>query len=123
VCLGTSAVNIAARLESHGVPDRIRVSEAFRALTDDTFAFEERGTTGPTRTFFLTGICTYLLCPAEFIQAWGESLYPRRKLGLIFNESTYNTHCTALSIDLASVRSSTKRMAIGRPAMHRPCRR
>jgi hypothetical protein len=29
-------------------------------------------------------------------------------------------HCTALSIDLASVRSSTKRMAIGRPATAPP---
>jgi adenylate cyclase len=56
------AVNIAARLESHGVPDRIQVSEAFRSMTDDMFEFQERGTTdiksiGPTRTFFLTGAC------------------------------------------------------------------
>jgi adenylate cyclase len=55
------AVNVAARMESHGVPDRIHVSAAFRAMTDDTFTFEERGTTdiksiGPARTFFLVGI-------------------------------------------------------------------
>ena len=53
------AVNVAARMESHGAPDRIHVSEAFRAMTDGAFAFEERGTTdiksiGLTRTFFLT---------------------------------------------------------------------
>jgi adenylate cyclase len=54
------AVNVAARMESHGVPNRIHVSEAFRAMTDGTFIFEERGTTdiksiGPARTFFLVG--------------------------------------------------------------------
>jgi adenylate cyclase len=54
------AVNVAARMESHGVPNRIHVSEAFRAITDGTFIFEERGTTdiksiGPARTFFLVG--------------------------------------------------------------------
>jgi adenylate cyclase len=54
------AVNVAARMESHGVPDRIHVSEAFRAMTDGTFIFEERGTTdirslGLARTFFLMG--------------------------------------------------------------------
>jgi adenylate cyclase len=54
------AVNVAARMESHGVPDRIHVSDAFRAMTDGTFIFEERGTTdiksiGPAQTFFLVG--------------------------------------------------------------------
>jgi adenylate cyclase len=54
------AVNVAARMESHGAPDRIHVSEAFRAMTDGTFIFEERGTTdiksiGPARTYFLVG--------------------------------------------------------------------
>jgi adenylate cyclase len=54
------AVNFASRMESHGVPDRIQVSEAFRDLTKDAFDFEERGTTdlkglGAARTFFLTG--------------------------------------------------------------------
>jgi adenylate cyclase len=54
------AVNVAARMESHGLPNRIHVSEAYRAMTDGTFIFEERGTTdiksiGPARTFFLVG--------------------------------------------------------------------
>ena len=54
------AVNVAARMESHGVPNRIHVSEAFRAMTDGGFIFEERGTTdiksiGRARTFFLLG--------------------------------------------------------------------
>jgi adenylate cyclase len=54
------AVNVAARMESHGAPDRIHVSETFRVMTDDAFTFEERGNTdiksiGMTRTYFLTG--------------------------------------------------------------------
>jgi adenylate cyclase len=54
------AVNVASRMESHGLPDRIHVSEVFRDLTKDAFDFEERGTTdlkglGAARTFFLTG--------------------------------------------------------------------
>ena len=54
------AVNFASRMESHGVPDRIQVSEAFSELTKDAFDFEERGTTdlkglGAARTFFLAG--------------------------------------------------------------------
>ena len=52
-------MNFASRMESHGVPDRIQVSEVFRELTKDAFDFEERGTTdlkglGAARTFFLT---------------------------------------------------------------------
>jgi adenylate cyclase len=54
------AVNFASRMESHGLPGRIQVSEAFRDLTKDAFDFEERGTTdlkglGAARTFFLIG--------------------------------------------------------------------
>jgi adenylate cyclase len=57
------AVNTASRMESHGEPGRIHVSEAFRNLTADTFEFEERGATdikslGATRTFFLVGART-----------------------------------------------------------------
>jgi adenylate cyclase len=53
------AVNVAARMESHGVPDRIHVSEAFRTVTEGAFVFEARGTTdiksiGLAQTFFLT---------------------------------------------------------------------
>jgi adenylate cyclase len=53
------AVNVAARMESHGVPDHIHVSEAFRTMTDGAFVFEARGTTeiksiGLAQTFFLT---------------------------------------------------------------------
>jgi adenylate cyclase len=47
------AVNVASRMESHGVPGRIQVSEQYRD-------FEERGATelkgvGVARTFFLVG--------------------------------------------------------------------
>jgi adenylate cyclase len=47
-------------MESHGLPGRIQVSEAFRELTRDEFEFEERGATdlkgiGAARTFFLIG--------------------------------------------------------------------
>jgi adenylate cyclase len=52
------AVNIASRLESHGVPGRIQVSGTYRELTKDAFVFEERGATdlkgvGQMHTFFL----------------------------------------------------------------------
>jgi class 3 adenylate cyclase len=55
-----AAVNAASRMESHGAPGRIQVSEAFRSLTGDAFVFEERGVVdirgiGLTRTYFLTG--------------------------------------------------------------------
>jgi adenylate cyclase len=54
------AVNVAARMESHGAADRVHVSEAFRAMANDEFVFEERGATdiksiGLARTYFLTG--------------------------------------------------------------------
>jgi adenylate cyclase len=54
------AVNTASRMESHGVPRRIQVSEAFRELAANLFLFEERGPTdikgiGTARTFFLVG--------------------------------------------------------------------
>jgi adenylate cyclase len=54
------AVNVASRMESHGVPGRIQVSEEYRAAASDAFEFEERGPTeikglGNTRTFFLLG--------------------------------------------------------------------
>jgi adenylate cyclase len=54
------AVNTASRMESHGEPGRIQVSEAFRNLAADHFVFEERGATdikslGTTSTFFLVG--------------------------------------------------------------------
>ena len=52
------AVNTASRMESHGVPGRIHVSDTFRDLAAAAFAFEDRGSTeiksiGQTRTFFL----------------------------------------------------------------------
>jgi adenylate cyclase len=54
------AVNVASRMESHGVPGRIQVSEDYQALTKETFLFEERGATelkgvGVARTFYLVG--------------------------------------------------------------------
>jgi adenylate cyclase len=52
------AVNVASRMESHGLPDRIHVSSEFRAATAEYFIFEERGITeirgiGLARTYFL----------------------------------------------------------------------
>jgi adenylate cyclase len=54
------AVNVASRMESHGVAGRIQVSEQYRDAVGDAFAFEERGVAdikdiGCTRTFFLLG--------------------------------------------------------------------
>ena len=53
-----AAVNTASRMESHGEPGRIQVSEAFRDLAGDAFIFEERGIVdmkgiGETTTYFL----------------------------------------------------------------------
>jgi adenylate cyclase len=55
------AVNTASRMESHSLPGRIQVSEAFRGVVGDVFLFEERGPTdikgiGTARTFFLVGV-------------------------------------------------------------------
>jgi class 3 adenylate cyclase len=45
-------------MESHGVPGRIQISEAFRDLAAEAFVFEERGPIdikglGLTSTYFL----------------------------------------------------------------------
>ena len=53
-------VNIASRMESHGNPGRIHVSEATYELLKDKFLFEERGTThikgkGEMNTYWLKG--------------------------------------------------------------------
>ena len=52
------AVNVASRMESHGLANRVQVSEAWHAAAGDAFAMEERGvidirSLGPTRTFLL----------------------------------------------------------------------
>jgi class 3 adenylate cyclase len=53
-------VNTASRMESHGEPDAIHVTEVTAALLRDAFALDERGTIdvkgkGPMRTFWLAG--------------------------------------------------------------------
>jgi class 3 adenylate cyclase len=53
-------VNTASRLESHGAPDKVHVSEAVFARLEDTFAFEPRGAVdlkgrGLVKTYFLNG--------------------------------------------------------------------
>ncbi len=54
------AVNIASRMESHGLPDQIQVTEAVYERLKDDFAFERRGLIdvkgkGPTLTYLLIG--------------------------------------------------------------------
>lgn len=54
------AVNLASRMESHGVAGRVHVSDAFRQAAGDAFRFEARGEidirgVGPVATFFLEG--------------------------------------------------------------------
>lgn len=54
------AVNVAARMESTGTTDRIQVSEDFRRLAGDAFAYQPRGFTdikglGAVETYWLTG--------------------------------------------------------------------
>ncbi len=53
-------VNVASRMESHGVPDRIQVTEAVYERLRDDFVFERRGVVevkgkGSTLTYFLVG--------------------------------------------------------------------
>ncbi|MBF6991970.1 adenylate/guanylate cyclase domain-containing protein [Cupriavidus sp. IK-TO18] len=55
-----AAVNIASRMESHGVAGRVQVTDATRRLLGDSFLFEERGAIeakgiGTLQTWFLTG--------------------------------------------------------------------
>ena len=54
------AVNIASRMESHGVAGRVQVTQATRHRLSEVFRLEERGIidlkgTGPMNTWFLTG--------------------------------------------------------------------
>ncbi len=51
-------VNVASRLESHGLANRVQVSEATARLIEDGFELEPRGTIsvkgkGKMKTFFL----------------------------------------------------------------------
>ncbi len=53
-------VNVASRLESHGLPGRVHVSAQTRTLLGDRYRFEDRGTVelkgkGPVSTYFLLG--------------------------------------------------------------------
>jgi class 3 adenylate cyclase len=53
-------VNTASRMESHGVPGRIQLSEATYELVKDDFVVEPRGVVevkgkGPMETWFLVG--------------------------------------------------------------------
>jgi len=53
-------VNLASRMESHGEPSRIHVSQATRELLGDAFRFADRGEIpvkgkGTLRTYFLLG--------------------------------------------------------------------
>jgi len=60
-------VNVASRLESHGLANRVQVSEATARLIEDSFDLEPRGTIsvkgkGKMKTFFLKAAKT---TPAE----------------------------------------------------------
>lgn len=55
-----NTVNVASRLEKAGVPGRVQVSEATKTLTEDEFAFENRGVmelrgVGPMTTYLVAG--------------------------------------------------------------------
>jgi adenylate cyclase len=55
------AVNMASRMESHGLPGSIQASDAFRSTVREAFYFEERGIIeihgiGPTRTWLLSQV-------------------------------------------------------------------
>jgi class 3 adenylate cyclase len=56
-------VNTASRMESHGIPNAIQVTEETQARLRDDYDFEERGSLevkgkGRMRTYFLTGRAT-----------------------------------------------------------------
>jgi class 3 adenylate cyclase len=53
-------VNVAARMESHGTPNKIQIAQETYELVKDKFVFEDRGIIevkgkGPTRAYFLVG--------------------------------------------------------------------
>jgi class 3 adenylate cyclase len=53
-----ATVNLASRMESHGIPGRVQVSQSTRDLLDGRFAIENRGEVelkglGPTATFLI----------------------------------------------------------------------
>ncbi len=53
-----ATVNLASRMESHGIPGRVQISQSTRNLLDATFVVEDRGEVelkglGPTATFLL----------------------------------------------------------------------
>ena len=55
-----AAVNTASRMESHGVPGRVQITDATRSLLGAPFQFEDRGTIdvkdlGELHTWFLSG--------------------------------------------------------------------
>ena len=57
-CVWGDTVNVASRMESHGIPGRIQVTHAVRERLDGTFQFEARGLVdvkgkGPLPTWFL----------------------------------------------------------------------
>ena len=56
-----NTVNMAARLESHGLPGKIQVTGSLKQILEHDFTFEKRGTVdikgvGATETWFLTGV-------------------------------------------------------------------
>ncbi|MDZ4859963.1 MAG: adenylate/guanylate cyclase domain-containing protein [Candidatus Hydrogenedentes bacterium] len=58
-----AAVNIASRMESHGIAGRVQITGATRSRLGEPFLFEERGAIdvkdiGELRTYFLTGRTT-----------------------------------------------------------------
>jgi class 3 adenylate cyclase len=62
-------VNTASRLESHGAPGRIHVSETVYARLQGNFSFESRGSIelkgrGSANTYFLTGLLPQPVCQA-----------------------------------------------------------
>ena len=61
-------VNTASRMESHGLPGQIQITESTRALLDGKFTCGERGVIdvkgkGPTRTWLLDSETVSALAP------------------------------------------------------------
>jgi adenylate cyclase len=78
-------VNVASRMESHGLPDQIQVTEAVYERLKDEFVFERRGLIdvkgkGPTLTYLLVG----RIASAPTEETVGPVVNPRESGGRVF---------------------------------------
>nr|AML78261.1 putative LOV domain-containing protein [Glaucocystis sp. BC-2016] len=86
------SVNMASRMESHGVPGKIQVSKDFYEHVRDNFNFEKRGTIhvkgkGPMCTYFLLSRKSDTLKPCSLGTCCNPSLDKQRSVGGTLGDS------------------------------------